>query len=101
MLQYFKVAILYVIVHTTLLGYFLISLNIICFLQYVTFCVIISMVAMAVFLQVRYIVKILVLVAMSVLYLALVFSLYVNLYDNRDFLLICYHGYENLFQIVC
>ncbi|XP_064647908.1 adenylate cyclase type 5-like [Lineus longissimus] len=56
------------------------------FPEYFTFCVLIAMMLSAVYLHASSMLKLMLLVAMSLLYLVLVELPYVNLFDNRDFL---------------
>ncbi|XP_071108641.1 adenylate cyclase type 5-like [Haliotis cracherodii] len=57
------------------------------FPEYFTFCVIMSMISMAVFLQATSIVKMVLFISMTAIYLLVAQLFYANIFDNRDLLL--------------
>lgn len=61
-------------------------------LQYYLYCVLVSLISSAVFLQVSSILKLMLLLTMGSLFMVFVLVTNVNLFDNRDFLLYAYIG---------
>jgi hypothetical protein len=64
-----------------------------CIFQYLTFCVMLVMIAVGVYIHTSSVVKLLVLFVMVLLHLFLVEIFFVDLYDNRDFLISANRGY--------
>ena len=58
--------------------------------QYFTFCVLLAMIVSAVFLQASSVLKLAILVFMATIYIVLIKTVYVNLFINRDFLLLAH-----------
>ena len=61
--------------------------------QYLTFCLMLVMIAVGVYIHTSSVVKLLVLFVMVFLHLFLVEVFFVDLYDNRDFLISANRGY--------